>query len=162
MTGLIIHRALMVGIAALFLFGCKSSVETGKPLGFPPEKDAKLFAAASVVLSTMTNQYGRPIDGIILQDASLVRDVDDLKRSNSATYVIFWDFLLGNMVDGAYWQQQADKRPGLGIPVMDTHSTKATIVSVNTNRVVTGVKSVRVAHVRISVDTNDFSRVYPP
>lgn len=144
------------------LLGCSPVSETGRPLTFPKEKETTLFGVGSVTQSIMTNRSGRPIDGVVLHDASLIRDANELAASKHQHYVVFRGFLLGNTLTGRYWQQQSEKHKGLGLPVMDTRSSAVTIVTVNSNKVVTQSKAVYVAHAQISVDTNDFARSFTP
>lgn len=158
MPGLQIAAVALLGV----LLGCSPVSETGKPLNFPKEKDATLFGVGSVTESTMTNQSGKPMDGVVLQDASLIRNAKELAASKHQHYVLFRGFLLGNALTGRYWQQQSEKQNGLGLPVMDTRSSVVTIVTVDANGIVTHSKSVHVAHARISVDTNDFARPFTP
>lgn len=65
-------------------------------------------------------------------------------------------------VGGAYWEQQAAKLPGLGLPVMDTHYNLVTLVDVDARHVVREARKLRVAHVQLSVDTNDFGKPFKP
>lgn len=153
-----------IAIAALLgvLVGCSPVYEAGKQFNFPKQKDATLFAVGNVIETTITNRSGNAIGGLVLQDASLIQNADELAASKRQHFVLFRDFLLGNMLSGAYWQQQSEKQKGLGLPVIDTRSSEAIIVTVDSNRIVTQRKSVRVAHTRIGVDTNDFTRSFTP
>ncbi|PWU19342.1 MAG: hypothetical protein C5B50_06735 [Verrucomicrobia bacterium] len=153
-----------IWIAALagLLAGCNPMDKVGKPLVFPKDTDSVLFGISSFADLSITNQYGYPVPGLILRDASLIENDRELADSTRGQFAIIRDFLLGNGVRGDYWQQQSEKRVGLGLPWMDTHSTEVLLVDVDSNRVVKTCKSIRVAHVTISVDTNDFSRTFKP
>jgi hypothetical protein len=151
----------LIAVAALFA-GCSPMVETGKPIVVPKEKDATLFGVNEVAQTSMTNQSGKPVAGLILRDASLIKTARELASSKHQRYVIFCDFLMGNGVEGSYWRQQSERRVGLDLPVMDTRATKVILVTVNSDQVVMEWKSVRAAHVQISVDTNDFARSFTP
>jgi hypothetical protein len=153
---------IVIGALLVVILGCGSEPETGKPLSFPKEKDATVFGVRTITESTITNRFGKPIDGLVLLDASLIQNAEDLASSKHQHYVVFRDFLLGNGVRGRYWQQQSEKQKGLGLPEMDSRSTVVTIVTVNLNGIVTESRSLRASHVQISVDTNDFSRSFTP
>jgi len=158
-------RAVWVGailIALNFAGGCSRVAQTGKSLEFPKEKDTAVFGVSGVTSSIMTNQFGIPIPGLILHQASLIRNAAELTNSQHPHYVVFQDFLLGNLTRGRYWQQQSRREVGMGMPVMDTRSTVVTVVAVDSNRVVTDSKTFRAAHIQLNVDTNDFSRVFTP
>ena len=144
------------------LLGCSPVLETRTPLNFPKEKDVTLFGVGSVTKLTMTNQSGKPIDGVVLQDASLIRDAKELAASKHQHYVLFRGFLLGNLLTGRYWEQQSEKQKGLGLPVMDNRLSVVTIVTINSNGIITNSQSIHVAHAQISVDTNDFTRPFTP
>ena len=155
---------LHIAVVALLgvLLGCSPVSEIGKPLNFPKNKDVTLFGVGSVTESTMTNRSGMSIEGVVLHDASLIRNAMELAASKHQHYVLFRGFLLGNAVTGRYWQQQSEKQKGLGLPVMDTHSSEVTMLTVSSNAIITQSKSVHVAHARISVDTNDFAKSFTP
>ena len=155
-----LHIAL--GVVVCFAAGCGRGIEIGKPLAFPTKKDVAVFGINGVTQSSMTNRSGIPIPGLVLHQASLIRNATELPNSHHERYVIFHDFLLGNLVTGAYWEQQSAKRVGLGLAAMNTHATPVTVVKVDSNRVVLESKKFRAAHVRVSVDTNDFTRQFVP
>ncbi len=144
------------------LFGCKPGVPVGKLLTFPDDKNAELFAASSVSECARTNRYGEEINGLIIRDASWIQNGGEIRSSKKTQYVLFHDFNMGQGAKGAYWQQRASKQAGLGIPVYDTRLTSVTLILVDSNGIVQQAKDVRVAHLQLSVDTNDFSRVLVP
>lgn len=154
-------RLLFITLIGLVI-GCNPMAETGKTLVMPKDKDSVLFGISSFAASATTNRDGNSVAGLILNDASLVESDRELAQSTRRQYAIFHDFLLGNGVRGRYWQQQSEKRVGLGLPIMDTRSSKVTLVEVDSNHVVVSCKSMRAAHVTISVDTNDFTRNFKP
>jgi len=162
MSNSMIRLQIALGTLVCSIVGCSPTVEKGKPFSFPREKDSVLFGVNSVTESSMTNRYGKPVDGLVLHEASLIRNAAELANSTHQHFVIFENFLLGNGVRGRYWQQQSEKRRDLGLPVMDIRASAVTIVTVSFNRVVVESKSSQAAHVQISVDTNDFARPFTP
>jgi len=142
--------------------GCDPAVDTLKPLTFPTDKDSVVFGVSGVTKSSITNREGLEVEGLTLAGASLIRDEDDLMKSKHQRFVIFRDFLLGNMVRGSYWRQQSEKRKDFDLPVMDTRATKVILVTVDRDPIVTDRKVLRAAHVQLSVDTNDFVRPFSP
>jgi hypothetical protein len=103
--------------------GCGKDIRPGEMFALPRERDQAIFSVSGVNITTMTNRHGTPIQGLILTDASLIRSEVDLKEPKRSRYVMFQDFLLGSLARGRYWQQQGEKRVGLGLPVVDTRST---------------------------------------
>jgi hypothetical protein len=153
---------LMVLALATLIAGCNSSLETGKPFAFPSEKDSMLFGVTSFAESAITNQDGIPVTGVILQDASLIESPQELSEARHRRYVVFRGFMLGEGAKSRYWQQQSEKRVGLGTPDFDYTKSKVQFVDVDSNRIVISCKSLKAAHVTLSVDTNDFSRIFKP
>jgi hypothetical protein len=153
---------LFLVLLAGLIAGCNPMLKTGNPLVFPTDEDSVLFGISSFAESAIANQDGYPVPGLILNDASLIENAQDLKVSKRRQYAIFQGFFLGNCARGRYWQQQSKKRVGLGLPCMSTRSSKVMLVEVDANHVVIRCKSMRAAHVTLGVDTNDFSKTYKP
>jgi hypothetical protein len=151
-------RSCFVAVLFVGLTGCGSGIHAGKALSFPKEKDAKVFSVGTVAETTMTNREGIAINGLIINEASLILSPAELTKSKSNHYVIFWDLLLGGMVESRYWEQTLEMHRGLGSRAMHTHYTTITSITTDSNQVVLDVKKYQVAHVRISVNTNDFGR----
>src|SRR3989442_12803006 len=107
MSNPMIWLQIAMGSLACFILGCSPVVQIGKPLYFPKDKDVAFLGITSFTQSVMTNREGKPIVGVILRDASLIRNPTELANSKHRQYVIFWDFLMGNGVGGAYWEQQS-------------------------------------------------------
>src|SRR4051812_8562979 len=88
-------RIAAIALLAVYC-GCRPVAEAGKPINFPKKDDVVLFGVRSSAASTMTNRYGTPINGLVLLEASLIRNAGELADSKHQQYVIFWGFLLGN------------------------------------------------------------------
>jgi hypothetical protein len=160
--GFMAKLCLILGGLLCLAAGCKQKVEIGKPFDFPKESDVILFGVASVTNSTMKNRDEKAVPGLLLLEASLLQSAAEVANSKHRRFVVFQDFFLGNSVRGRYWQQQSEKRPGLGLPVMDTQATAVLLVETDLDRNVTKSESIRAAHIQISVDSNDFSRPFAP
>jgi hypothetical protein len=142
--------------------GCSKSVKTGERFEYPKDKACLVFAVSNITQSVMTSRKGYLINGVDLNQASLLRNSEELSRSTRIHYAIFPDSFLGIGVQGRYWQQQSKRQEGLGLPVMDTRASKITVVTINSSKKIVDVKIMRAAHARIAVDTNDFSRPFTP
>jgi hypothetical protein len=150
-------------LGLLSLSGCGGpKISAGAPLTYADVGSNVTFAASSVSQTNIYNQNGVPISGLVIRDASLIRSAADLSSSTRHVFVIFADFLLGNLASGSYWRSQADKRRSLDIPVFNTVKTRVLIVTVDASKQVTQVTRVAAAHAQLGVDTNDFARVFTP
>ena len=134
---------MLLVMLSCFILGCGPVVEIGKPLNFPKEKNAVIFGVRSAEVSAITNQDGRPIDGLILHDATLIRDAGELANSKNQHFVIFWSFLLGNGARGRYWEQQSERQPKLGTPFIDSRSSRVAVLTVGSNGRVTESESLK-------------------
>jgi hypothetical protein len=156
-------RAFAIALALIGIVGgCTPGMSKGKPFTIPHGKDIVVFGANSVDKASIANRSGEAVPGIEIEGASLIQDERDLQKSQQRLYVVFYDFLLGNMARGAYWSQLAARKTTLGSPSMDTHLTKILLVIVDGYKLVQTTEIRRVAHVRISVETNDFGRPFVP
>jgi len=153
-------RILANAAALAFCIGCHRPPEPPKQLTVPADTNMTMFAVSGVAQTTLTNRNGKAVPGLLLRDASLVRNASDLALSHRTEFVIFQDFLLGNLARGRYWEQQAEKRSGPGLPAIDTRLTRIILVSADSNQTITASQQVQAAHVRIAVDTNDFGRQF--
>jgi hypothetical protein len=142
--------------------GCGGGVSKGKPFAIPNGKDIVVFGAEGVDKAFEKNRWGETVPGMEIEGASLIRDQRDLQERKHRIYIVFYDFLMGNMVRGSYWSQLSEKRIRMGLPSMDTHLTKVLIVQADDRKIVQTTEIRRIAHVRISVDTNDFGRPFVP
>ena len=148
--------------AMLVLTACKPIAEVGTPLKLPGNSDRTVFAVSGVVENTMTNRSGKPVAGLILSEASLIRSSADLAESKKRTFVVFSDFLLGKGMAARYWEQQSKKQNEMGDPFVSTHLSRATIVILSSDKLVDTVQETKIAHAQLSVSTNDFERAYKP
>jgi hypothetical protein len=152
---------IFLGLLCL-MGGCRDGVREGKRFAFPSDADQVVFGVSTVTPAAMTNRHGIPIQGLILTGASLITSPADLKNSKHQRYVVFRDFLLGNLSRGRYWQQQSEKQVAVGLPVMDTRSTRVVLIELGSDRLIKQVRTIKAAHIQLSVDTNDFGRSFTP
>jgi hypothetical protein len=152
-----------VCIALLSASACgRPKISVGSPLVYSDLGDKVALAASGVCQTNIDNQNGVPIPGIVVRDASLIRNGADLSNATRHVFVIFDDFLLGNMARGSYWRSQAARRLGLDIPVVNTSETRVYVVTTDTANRIERVEHLAAAHAQLSVDTNDFGRAFVP
>ena len=100
--------------------------------------------------------------GMQIHGASLLQTKNESTASNDRKFVVFYDFLLGKGAASRYWKQQADRTSEVGTEFLVTARTSVAIVSTTTNGIVLNVDRIRIAHVALSVSTNDFDRPFTP
>jgi hypothetical protein len=150
-------------IALLCATGCGGpKISVGSTLTYADITNYQTFAVSSTSHTNIDNQNGVPVPGLVIREASLMRNAADLSGSARHQFVIFEDFFFGNLACGSYWRSQDEKRQGLDIPVYNTSKTRVLIVTVDASKRVQQVEWASAAHVQLSVDTNDFGRVFVP
>ena len=149
-------------VVLVFISGCGGpNIRAGTPLLYSDIASNVTLAATSVSQTFIRNQDGFPVSGLVITDASLIRNATDFTNSPRKLFVVFDDWFFGNLALISYNRSQAEKRRGLDIPVYNSSKTRVQIVTLDASKRVVQVQRWKAAHVQLSVDTNDFPRVWP-
>jgi predicted HAD superfamily phosphohydrolase len=108
----------------------------------------------------MKNQNGYDVLGLVIKDASLIRNISDLTNGARQSFLLFQDRFMSILVAGSYWEQQSKSNAALGLRTANTHRTKVTLASIDAQGAITNVATWRIAYVQLAVDPADFKRPF--
>lgn len=155
------HFGLSMAIL-LLLLACRPLVKIDEPFRFPNNENLTVFGARKITYTVITNRSGKPIPGIVIHGASVLRNNTEFATTRDQKFVVFFDFLLGKGAASRYWRQQANRSSRVGSEFLVTSSSTVAIISTTTNKIVIDEKRLRIAHVALGVSPNDFERRFDP